>query len=74
MRPGLHEALQGAAAKEPAASAVAEWEAGTFPDPALVTPETLPPPEAEQPKADAAHDPLAPLRAMSDAQKIALFS
>jgi chemotaxis protein CheZ len=74
MRQGLHEALQGAAAKEPAASAVAEWEAGTFPDPALVTPETLPPPEAEQPKADAAHDPLAPLRAMSDAQKIALFS
>ncbi|HET7681580.1 MAG TPA: hypothetical protein VFK79_15755 [Xanthobacteraceae bacterium] len=73
---GLHEALQGAAAEEPAAHAVAEWEAGTFPDPALVTPETLPPPEAEAepPKSDAAHDPLAPLRAMSDAQKIALFS
>jgi hypothetical protein len=53
-----------------------QWEGGTFPDPALVTPKTLPPveAEAEQPKSDGSHDPLAPLRAMSDAEKIALFS
>jgi len=73
---GLEAALREVAAEEPAATAVAEWEAGSFPDPALVTPATLPPPhaEAEQPKSAASHDPLAPLRAMSEAQKIALFS
>ena len=68
--------LQQAAAKEPDRSAVANREAGAFPDPALMTLETLPPPhaKAQQPKFDASHDPLAPLRAMSEAQKIALFS
>ena len=51
-------------------------EAGIFPDPAMITPAKLPPEEAgaKQPKSDASHDPLAPLRAMSEAQKIALFS
>ena len=69
-------ALQQAAANEAAPSAVAEEEAGSFPDPALMTPKTLHPPqaEAELSKSDASHDPLAPLRAMSEAQKIALFS
>jgi hypothetical protein len=69
-------ALQQAAANEAAASAVAEGQAGTFPDPALMTPKTLHPPqaEAEQSKSEESHDPLAPLRAMSEAQKIALFS
>jgi chemotaxis protein CheZ len=66
-----------AAAKESTTLAT-EWEGGTFPDPALVTPKTLPPPqgEAEERKIEsrAAYDPLAPLRAMSDAEKIALFS
>jgi hypothetical protein len=71
-------ATRKAAAEEPAAPAVGEWEGGTFPDPALVTPKTLPPPQAEaeelktEPRAE--YDPLAPLRAMSDAEKIALFS
>jgi hypothetical protein len=69
-------ALQQAAANEAAPSAVEEREAGSFPDPALRTPKTLPPPQAEpeQMKSHASHDPLAPLRAMSEAQKIALFS
>jgi hypothetical protein len=69
-------ALQQAAANAPAPSAVAKREAGPFPDPVLVTPKTLPPAQAkaQQPKFDASHDPLAPLRAMSEAQKIALFS
>jgi hypothetical protein len=66
------------AAAEESTQPVGEWEGGTFPDPALVTPKTLPPPQAdaEEHKADAraAYDPLAPLRAMSDAEKIALFS
>jgi chemotaxis regulatin CheY-phosphate phosphatase CheZ len=65
-------------AAEESAPPVGECEGGTFPDPALVTPKTLPPPQpdAEEHKADAraAYDPLAPLRAMSDAEKIALFS
>jgi hypothetical protein len=41
-----------------------------------MTPKTLHPPqaEAEQSKSEESHDPLAPLRAMSEAQKIALFS
>jgi translation initiation factor IF-2 len=63
---------------EDSAPVVREWEGGTFPDPALVTPKTLPPPQAdaEERKSEsrAAYDPLAPLRAMSDAEKIALFS
>jgi chemotaxis regulatin CheY-phosphate phosphatase CheZ len=66
------------AAAEESGPPVVEWEGGTFPDPALVTPKTLPPPQAdaEEHKADAraSYDPLAPLRAMSDAEKIALFS
>jgi hypothetical protein len=66
------------AAAEESAPPVGEWPSGTFPDPALVTPKTLPPPQAdaEEHKADAraSYDPLAPLRAMSDAEKIALFS
>ena len=53
--------------------------AGHAPPPVVrgqAAPETLRPPqgEPEQPKSDARHDPLAPLRALSDAQKIALFS
>ncbi len=73
---GLEAALRETAAEEPAPAAVAELKAGSVPDPALVTPATLPPPHAEpeQPKSAASHDPLAPLRAMSEAQKIALFS
>ncbi len=52
-----------------------EWEGGTFPDPALVTPQTGQPTEAEpQPAERTPYDPLAPLRALSDEQKIALFS
>ncbi len=69
--------LQQTAAEEPDPPAVTKGEAGAFNEPALMTPETLPPQaeaEAEQPKFDAPHDPLAPLRAMSEAQKIALFS
>jgi len=66
------------AAAEESAPPVGECESGTFPDPASVTPKTLPPPraDAEERKADAraSYDPLAPLRAMSDAEKIALFS
>jgi hypothetical protein len=64
-----------AAPEEPAASQ--EWEAGTYPHPALVTPRSLdepqaaPAPEQKQPEQG---DPLAPLRAMSDEEKIALFS
>jgi chemotaxis regulatin CheY-phosphate phosphatase CheZ len=54
-----------------------QWQSGTFPDPALVTPQSLPVAEEasaplQQPKS--AYDPLAPLRTLSDAQKIALFS
>jgi chemotaxis protein CheZ len=71
--PATHKAAAGDFAPP-----VGEWEGGTFPDPASVTPKTLPPPqaEAEEHKADAcaSYDPLAPLRAMSDAEKIALFS
>ena len=68
--------LQDAAAEEPVPAVAAEWEDGTFPDPAAVTPQTPPPQEteAEQPRSRATYDPLAPLRALSDAQKIALFS
>lgn len=53
-----------------------EWKAGTFPHPALVTPKALPLPEPESApqKTAEANDPLAPIRAMSDEQKIALFS
>jgi hypothetical protein len=47
-------------------------------EPAPVTPETTPPPQADaeerKNESRAAYDPLAPLRAMSDAEKIALFS
>ena len=43
--------------------------------PAPVTPETSPPEsQADEPKSEPAYDPLAPLRALSDAEKIALFS
>jgi hypothetical protein len=72
------EAAPPDAATGQSAPRAAGWEGGTFPDPALVTPKTLPSPqvEAEEPKTEsrAAYDPLAPLRAMSDAEKIALFS
>jgi len=65
-----------AAPKEAIPYAHAKREAGIFPDPAVRTPATPPPAEAgaKQPKSEASHDPLAPLRAMSEAQKIALFS
>ena len=72
--PGTHKAAGNDSAPPPAG----EWEGGTFPDPALVTQKTLPSPQAdvEEPKTEsrASYDPLAPLRAMSDAEKIALFS
>jgi hypothetical protein len=73
---GLDTPLQQSGEAEPA-PLVTDWKTGTFPNPALVTPEKLPAAEAEaeQPKSSSPpHDPLAPLRAMSDAQKIALFS
>jgi len=68
-----HPAVQ-AAAKEAIPNAPAKAKAE--PDPAVITPAKLPPAETgtKQPRSDASHDPLAPLRAMSEAQKIALFS
>jgi hypothetical protein len=52
-----------------------EWESGTYPDLALVTPQTVEASEPAQPKQARPHsDSLAPLRALSEAQKIALFS
>jgi len=55
-----------------------QWESGTFPDPAPVTPQSLPAADEAsappQPQPKPAYDPLAPLRTLSDAQKIALFS
>jgi chemotaxis regulatin CheY-phosphate phosphatase CheZ len=55
-----------------------EWKSGSFPDPALVTPQTVPEPAVPplRPKlaARAPYDPLASLRALSDDEKIALFS
>ncbi|HEX2512031.1 MAG TPA: hypothetical protein VHK44_05480, partial [Xanthobacteraceae bacterium] len=62
-----------AAVKEASPYAHANGKADS--DPAAITPAKLPPEAgAKQPKSDASHDPLAPLRAMSEAQKIALFS
>jgi chemotaxis regulatin CheY-phosphate phosphatase CheZ len=55
-----------------------EWKSGSFPDPALVTPQVVSAsalsPLAARLAARAPHDPLAPLRALSDDEKIALFS
>ena len=64
-----HPAVQAAAKAIPNAPAKAKAE----PDPPAITPAKLPPAETgtKQPRSDASHDPL---RAMSEAQKIALFS
>ena len=76
MQPPPPQAIA-AAPEAPAASQ--EWEAGTYPHPALVTPRMLDEPQAtpaavpEQVQ-PIPGDPLAPLRAMSDEEKIALFS
>jgi len=55
-----------------------EWASGTYPDPALVTPRgaqaSEDQPASPKPAARAHYDPLAPLRALSDEEKIALFS
>ncbi len=61
---------------EPETAFDTEWESGTYPNLALVTPETSEEPKAEaaQPQPRPPSDPLAPLRALSEAQKIALFS
>jgi chemotaxis regulatin CheY-phosphate phosphatase CheZ len=74
----LGEAAQetgGAQASASSASAP-QWESGTFPDPALVTPQSLTAVEEASalPQPKSGYDPLAPLRTLSDAQKIALFS
>ena len=76
----LGEAPQEAGGTQASASPASapQWESGTFPDPAPVTPQSLPAADEAsappQPQPKPAYDPLAPLRTLSDAQKIALFS
>lgn len=73
--PKLQEKPPQHAKATPHALGISEWDGGNFSHPALATPRTPQPVEAEAPKpARATYDPLAPLRALSDEEKIALFS